>query len=154
MDKKIFLLADDDSDDTEMFCEALTAIDKTFDCRCVENGREVLETLGMLDEMPSLIFLDINMPLLNGWQCLKQLKEAERYRQIPVVIYSTSSHQREIDIAMELGALCFLTKPSDFGELKEMLRVIINNLGPDLSKAIGGFCKGQSRAVLTDFEGN
>lgn len=148
MKARSFLLADDDKDDVEMFCEILMGIDNTILCHCVENGKEALRILDELAEKPDLIFLDINMPVMNGWQCLKQLKEDKRYQQIPVVVYSTSSHRREIDIAMELGALCFLTKPSDFKELQEIFRVIINNLGANLLSALYNFHKNSSNCIL------
>lgn len=136
MENKIFLLADDDSDDTEMFSEALAGIDKNIICHIVSDGREMFNLLSTLVDMPDLIFLDVNMPVMNGWQCLKLLKEDERYNQIPVIIFSTSSHQRDMDIAADLGALCYFTKPNDFNELAQVLRVITSNLGPGLRSAI------------------
>ena len=136
MEKKIFLLADDDSDDTEMFCEALASIDSTNVCHCATNGREALKKLNELTEMPHLIFLDINMPVMNGWQCLKTLKDDERFKQIPVLIISTSSHKRDIDIAADLGAKCYFTKPNDFNELTQVLKVIVANLGTSLMSAL------------------
>lgn len=136
MDKKVFLLADDDLDDTEMFCEALASIDNSIVYHCAGNGREALQTLSTLSEKPQLIFLDVNMPVMNGWQCLKHLKEDERYKQIPVIIVSTSSHQREREIAADLGALCYLIKPNDFNELTQVLQVIVANLGDGLSSAL------------------
>jgi CheY-like chemotaxis protein len=136
MDKKIFLLVDDDLDDTEMFCEALASIDNSIVCHCAGNGQEALQTLNTLYEKPNIIFLDVNMPVMNGWQCLKHLKEDERYKQIPVIIVSTSSHKRESEIAADLGALCYLTKPNDFDELTIVLQVIVANLDDGLSSAL------------------
>ena len=136
MEEKVFLLADDDRDDTELFCEALASIDKNIVCRCAENGFEALSKLGEHSELPQLIFLDVNMPIMNGWQCLKQLKANEVYKPIPVIIYSTSSNQREVNTAMELGALCFFRKPDDYPQLKRSLEVIVNNIGDGLLNAI------------------
>lgn len=132
MDAKIFLLADDDMDDREMFCETLEEIDKNMICHTAENGRDALGLLNKLLIQPHLIFLDINMPILNGWQCLEKIKNEERYKEIPVIIISTSSHQREMDIAQKLGAIGYLTKPHDLDELKEVLHAITSNIGPRL----------------------
>jgi CheY-like chemotaxis protein len=136
MDKKVFLLADDDMDDTEMFCEALGHIDKSIVCHCAADGREALQILGGLSEMPDIIFLDVNMPVMNGWQCLKLLKDDSRYKQIPVITVSTSSHQRERDIAADLGAICYLTKPNNFNDLTQVLQMIVADLGEGLSNAL------------------
>ncbi len=128
MAKKILLLADDDIDDRELFCEALEIIDRDIICHIVADGREALNMLDRLDTLPQLIFLDINMPVMDGWQCLKKLKENARYRNIPVIIIYTSSHQREITIAKSLDALCYFTKPHNFNELIRVLQAIVNNL--------------------------
>lgn len=137
--KKIFLLADDDRDDKEIFCEALEAIDPSIVCYCVTNGKQVLEILGNKEfEKPQIIFLDINMPGMNGWQCLTELKKDE-HRDIPVIMYSTSSHSREANIAIDMGALCFFTKPSSFVELRDILKVIAANLNENLLKAVSHF---------------
>lgn len=133
---KIFFLADDDGDDTELFREALTVVDENIICHCVGNGKEVLELLKRSDRPPHLIFLDVNMPVMNGWQCLVKLKDDSAYRDIPVIMYSTSSYQREKIIASELGALGFITKPSDYRELKRILQIIAESPVSDLKKSI------------------
>lgn len=136
MDRKIFLLADDDRDDTEMFMEAITGIDSSIICHCTSDGREALLKLDELTEKPDLIFLDVNMPAMNGWQCLQILKADERYKKIPVVIISTSSHQRDINTAAELGTLCYFIKPNDFNELTQILQVMVASLGVGLADAL------------------
>jgi CheY-like chemotaxis protein len=125
--KKIFLLADDDGDDMELFCEALDAVDPSVVCYCASNGLEVMNILSR-EEKPHLIFLDINMPAMNGWECLKAIKRTEAYKHIPVFMYSTSAHQREVNIALDLGAVCFFTKPHSFNELKSTLQVITEKI--------------------------
>jgi len=138
--KKVFLLADDDADDVEMFHEALREIDSSITLYTAWDGKDALEKLNNKDlEQPQIIFLDINMPGMNGWQCLTILKSHVLFRHIPVIVYSTSSHQRNTDIALDLGALCFFTKPSDFSELKSILEVLMSNLNSDLLGAISKF---------------
>jgi CheY-like chemotaxis protein len=143
--EKIFLLADDDRDDTELFQEALASIDPGIVFHSAGDGQEALYKLERLHQKPDIIFLDINMPVMNGWQCLKQIKLCEEYKDIPVVIYSTSSYQREVSIALDLGAMCYLVKPNDFVVLKEALTVVATNLHNNLCDAIESF--NQSRAT-------
>jgi CheY-like chemotaxis protein len=119
---KIFLLADDDSDDAELFGEALASTKAQVDFHHVENGHEVFEFLNNSgNKKPDVIFLDLNMPEMSGWQCLSKLKNDHYFKDIPVVMYSTSSYQRDKEIAIELGALGFLTKPSDYKTLQRLL---------------------------------
>jgi CheY-like chemotaxis protein len=136
MEQKTFLLADDDIDDREMFCEALGSIDEHIVCHTVADGKEALTTLEQQSDLPALIFLDVNMPVMNGWQCLQKLNEHKRYSTIPVIVMSTSSHQREIDIARQFRALCYLTKPHDYNDLIQVLQTIVANTGPALAPAL------------------
>ncbi|MBO9583933.1 MAG: response regulator [Flavobacterium sp.] len=126
--KKIILLADDDRDDAEMFCEALADIDQNIICHCAENGSEALKTLKKQDKIPEVIFLDLNMPIMNGWECLKELKLDARYKEIPVIMISTSSHKNDMDKAANLGALCYFVKPNNFNDLKQVLQLFASNL--------------------------
>jgi CheY-like chemotaxis protein len=136
MSKKI-LLVDDDTDDTELFLESIREIDDSVVCHCAPNGREALHRLKEIDS-PDLIFLDINMPIMDGWQCLARLKSHDDLKHIPVIMYSTSSHQKDIDKAFEMGAVCFFVKPYDFKELKTALSAIVANLEGDPIKSIRG----------------
>lgn len=147
--EKIFLLADDDADDTELFCDALEAIDPSIICYCATDGKNVLEILqNATFKKPQIIFLDINMPGMNGWECLKQLKDSEASKHIPVLMYSTSIHQKEADYALDMGALCFFTKPTYFHELKEILGVLSANVDGRLLEAISHFNGIHSKKVF------
>ena len=127
--KTRFLIADDDTDDAGLFCEALYHVaPRKMSCLKVENGQQLFEYLSHeFRPMPDLIFLDINMPVMNGWQCLKKLKSNSSWRDIPTVMYSTSSSRRDIDLAYELGAMLFVTKPEDIDELRGILEVFAKN---------------------------
>lgn len=128
MAKKI-LLVDDDTDDREFFCEALDDIASDTFCYTVSDGRQAITEMDKKNiETPDLIFLDINMPIMNGWQCLSVLKEREEYKNIPVIMYSTSSSPEDITKAKQLGALCFLSKPAAFNDLKNSLEIVISHL--------------------------
>jgi len=115
---KTFFIVDDDADDQELFIEAVTQVDKSIQCVSISDCEEALSLLksGSVP-LPDVIFLDLNMPRLNGKQCLIELKKESRLRHIPVIIYSTSSEKRDIEETARLGAAHFLTKPNRFEEL-------------------------------------
>lgn len=128
MSKKVFLI-DDDADDRELFCEALQAVASDFICLTAPNGRKALADLRSAQaELPDLIFLDINMPLMNGWQFLSILREQEAYKHIPVIIYSTSSSDQELQKALQAGAFCFFKKPSNYKDLVKSLESVVFHL--------------------------
>jgi CheY-like chemotaxis protein len=122
--KKKFLVIDDDTDDRELFCEALASVDPGINCEQAVDGKEALMRL-LSKEQPDIIFLDINMPIMDGWQFLTQLKNQDGYKNIPVIVYSTSSTQKDKRIASDLGALCFITKPHAYSRLQNILGVIV-----------------------------
>jgi CheY-like chemotaxis protein len=132
-----FLLADDDRDDAELFNEALNTIDSSIQFHHVEDGQAVFRFLSNADgNKPDVIFLDLNMPAMSGWQCLAKLKNEALLKDIPVVMYSTSSNPREKEIAKELGATGFVTKPTDFKVLTKILDTIALNAKGDLKKVL------------------
>lgn len=135
-----FLLADDDNDDKTLFCEALAEIDPGIVCHTAGDGKEALALLSEKQiHRPSIIFLDVNMPVMDGWQCLRRLKENADHKDIPVIMYSTSSYQRDIEQAIDGGAICFFTKPSDYRELRNILRLIATTPIGSLSDAMKEF---------------
>lgn len=122
-----FLVIDDDSDDTELFTEAVGSVDASVSCINAAHGREALDKLsGQHISRPDLIFLDINMPVMNGWQFLSNLKGNPQLQQIPVIMYSTSSDRHDLRTAMSAGALCFFTKPDNFRTLKNILQIVLD----------------------------
>lgn len=122
------LYADDDSDDCELLVEALGKIDPTIECRMANDGKQALKVLDESDNLPDYIFLDVNMPVMDGKDCLVELKKDNRYKEIPVVIYSTTKDLNEITSLYELGAVDFLAKPNSFEELYRSLDRMINRL--------------------------
>jgi CheY-like chemotaxis protein len=134
---KFFLLADDDNDDAELFGEALAQANPGVGFHRVEDGRTLLAFLNNpQNPKPDIIFLDLNMPDMNGWQCLARLKNDDDHRDTPVVIYTTSSFPRDKALASESGAHGFLTKPADFKMLIEVLHVVANAETADLKKVL------------------
>jgi CheY-like chemotaxis protein len=125
MTYKNILLIDDDDDDQEIFLAALGEIDKSINCTIANNGREALEKLNSNDENPDIIILDLNMPLMNGQQFLMEIKRSEKYKEIPVIILSTTSHRATIELVMDLGAQQFFSKPDSFEDLIDILKSIL-----------------------------
>ncbi|HEY4286506.1 MAG TPA: response regulator [Puia sp.] len=127
-----FLVVDDDCEDTELFTEAVGSVDASVSCLNAEHGKDALDKLNrQVIEKPDIIFLDINMPIMNGWQFLATIKESEALREIPVIMYSTSSQRSDIRSALSAGALCFFTKPDNFQRLKKILQVVLEYMAND-----------------------
>ena len=119
-ERTIFMI-DDDVEDQEMFSETLYSVDQSIKCIKSSDGRQALQTLLKESVLPDYIFLDLNMPMMNGYEFLKEIKKHEKLNQIPVIIYTTSSESKHKDEVLNLGAASFITKPSDLSELKKLL---------------------------------
>ncbi len=124
---KTFLLVDDDADDRELFSEALSEVDPTVKFCYAPNGKIAMEKLQELGPS-SIIFLDINMPEMGGFECLSLLKKKEDAKDIPVLMFTTSANKQDIKAAGELGALCFITKPNKYQNLKNIIKTVIAHL--------------------------
>lgn len=120
---KTVLYADDDADDKLWVIEACKALDSSLQIKFVANGRDVLNYLSSAhSELPGLIVLDLNMPELDGRQTLLKLKGDEKYRNIPVIIVTTSSNKVDREVCQRLGAELFLVKPDTHTEWQNIIR--------------------------------
>lgn len=119
------LLIDDDTDDQEIFLAALQTVAGSVVCTTAVNGYEALKKLEETELKPDLIFLDLNMPLMNGEQFLKEVKQREHLKGLPVIVLSTSSNPDTIQQTKKLGAQDFITKPNSFSELTGLLQAIL-----------------------------
>lgn len=115
------ILIDDDPDDQEIFLLALQKLQANIKCITADNGIEALQILEQENIHPDYIFLDLNMPRMNGKQCLAEIKKIKRLELIPVIIYSTSTVQSDIMETKELGAADYITKQSSIKELTRIL---------------------------------
>ncbi len=116
------LLIDDDPDDQEIFCMALQSIDSTVQCTTANDGIEALQVLQSEKSFePDFIFIDINMPRMNGIDCLKQIKELGIAEGADMIMYSTTSDPRIIELSKKLGASDFMIKPASLTLLQEKL---------------------------------
>jgi len=121
------LIVDDDDDDLGFFADAVTELFPHAECLVAHNGIEALSVLELADYMPDYIFLDLNMPRMDGKECMKHIKRNPRFSAIPLIIYSTSRRKEDSAEAHESGAVAFLVKPSKFELLKQEIALIVNN---------------------------
>ncbi len=116
------LLADDDEDDRMFFQDALDELLVSATLQVVANG---VELMGYLEEnllqLPHVVFLDLNMPSKSGAECLAEIKQNVSLSHIPVIIYSTSANPDVIESLYDLGALYYVRKEGDFGNLKTVI---------------------------------
>lgn len=120
------LLVDDDEDDQDIFKEASELVKPDINCLFAKDGEKCLELLETLSPLPDYIFLDVNMPRMDGKECLRLLKAPDSpFQKIPVVIYSTSNHKSELGEYFRLGAANFITKPSEFNLLVTYLKSVL-----------------------------
>jgi CheY-like chemotaxis protein len=126
---KYILYADDDCEDHELFKDILAEVDADVELVSVNNGMQVLEFLESLKpgmKLPCLILLDLNMPMLNGIETLKAIKEHEHFRKLPVIIFSTSTEKADEQIAKKLGANDYVRKPVKLTDFRDVAIDFIN----------------------------
>jgi CheY-like chemotaxis protein len=127
MNKTIqILLADDDAVDRELFSEALKSTQVKCKLEEVPGGEEVFTHLNTRPERPDLIILDLNMPVKDGRETLRELKANTDFKCIPVIILSTSNSHFDVRYSYEYGASLFLTKPHSFHDMVDMLRHLLS----------------------------
>jgi CheY-like chemotaxis protein len=120
------LLVDDDSVDRELFIDAINLASKRYQVSEASNGEDALEFLNHhIENLPDVIILDLNMPVKDGRETLKEIKGHKIFKSIPVCIMSTSSAHFDIVNAYDAGANLFLVKPLGFKELIEMLSSLL-----------------------------
>ena len=125
LQNQLLFLIDDDLDDHEIFKSALEKVDAGLVLQTATNGYDALKLLAAANTLPDYIFVDLNMPRMGGLQFLKEIKQTEALKDIPVIIYSTSSSPGDIAKTKELGAESFITKPSRFSDICSLLRSLV-----------------------------
>ena len=110
------LYVDDDPEDIEIFHEAVKTVDASLQCLTADSGKEALLFLDTCDCLPSHVVLDINMPGMDGKQCLQEIRKDKRFDAINIVIYSTNSFPADIQQIESLGAR-FIKKANSFNDL-------------------------------------
>ncbi len=116
------ILTDDDADDQLFFQDALTEINAPVSFKTLSNGDELMNHLLQEETvLPDILFLDHNMPLKTGMQCLEEIRNHKKLENLFVIIYSTSFSDEEVDNFYHKKANLFINKPNGFTELKKVL---------------------------------
>lgn len=120
------MLADDDEDDRLFFTDAFNELEIHKKVQTYRDGVELMNYLNLDDAiLPQVLFLDLNMPRKNGIECLHELKSNNKFKDIAIAIYSTSSRKEHIDETFSNGANIYIKKPSDFNTLKRVLSDVV-----------------------------
>ena len=126
------LLADDDADDCHFFKEALKEFTLPTHLTVVHDGEQLMHLLtDQTSELPQVLFLDLNMPRKNGFECLSEIKVNEKLKHLPVIIYSTSFHKKVADVLYENGANYYISKPSEISKLKKAVQQMVTLIAED-----------------------
>lgn len=139
--KSIVLYADDDQDDIELVTEAFKHYRHTIELITFENGFDLLyyvKGLQPLQPMPCLVIIDINMPVLNGKDTLRQLRSIEAFKEVPAVLFSTSSLPSESSFAQCFNA-GFVTKPLHQPQIQQIVAKLLEHCTDEVKKKIKKF---------------
>ncbi|MEP6645886.1 MAG: response regulator [Saprospiraceae bacterium] len=120
------LLADDDEDDRLIFRDALEEVKVKTRLTIVKDGIQLMEYLKHAeDDFPGIVFLDLNMPRKGGVECLREIRNDKKWKNLSVAIYSTSASEGDIEDTFIKGANVYIKKPSDFASLVKVLEEVI-----------------------------
>jgi CheY-like chemotaxis protein len=119
--EQYILLVDDDPDEHLLFADALKELRGAPRLVYSPDGHQLMQFLNGEKELPALIFLDLNMPRMNGFECLQEIRKSLKLNRIPVVIFSTTSQTQAIDTVYDQGANFYIRKPNTFALLKEVI---------------------------------
>ena len=120
------VLADDDEDDRQLFHEAIEETKVKSKLSLFHDGQQLMDyLLKEASVLPELIFLDLNMPVKNGMQCLKEIRATERLKNLCVAIYSTSSSESDIEETFVNGANIYINKPNSFSKLRDAIEKVL-----------------------------
>jgi CheY-like chemotaxis protein len=132
----LILAVDDDREDLDLFCDVVTEIDSTIDVMRAESGEEALDfLLTRAVTLPDFIFLDINMPRVDGRECLKAIRKEKLTKLLSVIMYSTSLSSADKALFEKLNAK-FLTKASTFDQLRSSLQMILGQLHTERNEPV------------------
>jgi len=116
------LLADDDKDDSILFQEILEELPLSTHLTKVSNGEQLMQFLNETKgQLPDVLFLDLNMPRKNGYDCLSEIKGSEKLKSLSVIIFSTAFEPQVISLLYEKGAQYYIRKPNSYWQLKNLI---------------------------------
>ncbi|HTF31136.1 MAG TPA: response regulator [Flavitalea sp.] len=117
--EKHFFLIDDDPDELDIFTEALHEVDPSSVCTWADSPFNALTVLKTT--VPDIIFLDINMPRMDGFECLREIKKIENLSHVPVILYSNGLNDSSCKKAISLGAAGCVRKAADIPKLSSII---------------------------------
>ncbi len=130
------LLADDDTDDCDFFEAALKKLPQHTNLSVVHDGEALMKLLmTMLNNLPDVLFLDLNMPRKNGFECLTEIKNHPKLGKLPIIVFSTSFDQARANMLYNNGAQYFMRKPAEFAQLKDLIQLALTHIVEDLATA-------------------
>jgi len=115
------LLVDDDIDDIESLTDIILEISPDIKLSVAKNGNEMISLLEGETQLPDFIFLDLNMPIKTGFECLKEIRSSEKWKAIKIVILTTTSHREQINDVYKMGADLYIRKPNSYTAFKDIL---------------------------------
>ena len=116
------LLADDDIDDCIFFEDALKELPISATLSTVNNGIQLMNyLLAKSDNLPDVLFLDLNMPRKSGIECLTEIKMIDKLKDLPVIIFSTSFNTEVVDLFYQKGAHYYIRKPGEYEKLRKVI---------------------------------
>lgn len=119
-------LADDDEDDRMIFEEVIDELAIKTKLSLFKDGQELMDYLSLPNiVLPNLIFLDLNMPIKNGMQCLKEIRQNSALKNLAIAIYSTSSSEKDIEETFVNGANIYINKPTNFSNLRDVIEKVL-----------------------------
>jgi DNA-binding NarL/FixJ family response regulator len=118
---KVFI-AEDDDEDIEFFTNILSSVSPQTKLFVANNGIKFMSLLKESTVLPEFIFLDLNMPLKNGFECLQEIKNSDVWKNIKTVILSTSSQPEQIKSVYEMGADLYIAKPTSYAVYKNAIK--------------------------------
>jgi len=133
------LLADDDQDDCIFFKEALEELPVSTTLITVKDGVQLMHHLNKATSLPHLIYLDLNMPIKNGAECLEEIKGNDRFKRLPIIIYSTAFVAEVVKSLYEQGASYFIRKPPVFSDLKSVILRSLTLVSEDMHPTFENF---------------
>ena len=114
-------IADDDLDDLSFFKEALEDIPINTQVTHFDKGVDLMDRLFSDQTLPEVIFLDLYMPIMDGFECLMDIRNFKKFKNIYIIAYSSIYREREVNQLKQDGANQFLKKSSSYKELKKLL---------------------------------
>lgn len=125
--KLAIALLDDDHEEHLLFKEVADDFSEIKSVLSFAKGKEMLDYFGGNDKsiIPDILFLDLNMPILSGLDCLIEIRKKEEYKNLPIIIYSTSSSEKDKEATYKNGANLYVNKPVEFSDMKKIFKEVL-----------------------------